>query len=118
MPVYDYMCAACGPFTQIHPMSACSEAQPCPDCASPAPRAFLTAPYFAGMDAGRRTAIATNERSAHAPMTNAQFAAKSEATKKHGAGCGCCGGKMKSRTRTAASGAKSFPTARPWMISH
>ncbi len=123
MPVYDYMCESCGPFTQMHPMSACSDAQPCPECASPSPRAYFTAPYFSGMDAGRRTAIATNERSAHAPMTNSQFAAKSERTrseaaKKHGSGCGCCGGQMKSRTKTAASGAKSFPSARPWMISH
>lgn len=114
MPVYDYMCEDCGPFTQMHPMSACAEAQPCPDCAGLSPRAFLSVPYLAGMDSARRTAFATNERSANAPMSTGEYAAK-----KHGAGCGCCGGaKMKSRTRTSAGGAKSFPSARPWMISH
>ncbi|OYW35638.1 MAG: FmdB family transcriptional regulator [Rhizobiales bacterium 32-66-8] len=119
MPVYDYMCEDCGPFTQMHPMSLCAEPQPCPICAKGAPRAFLTAPYFASMDAGRRRAIATNERSAHAPMTSSQFAAKGAGKgAAHGPGCGCCGTGLKGKTRTAPSGAKSFPSARPWMISH
>ncbi|WP_332118515.1 zinc ribbon domain-containing protein [Azorhizobium caulinodans] len=117
MPVYDYMCEDCGPFTQMHPMSVCADPQACPDCGLLAPRAFLSAPYFAGMDSARRSAIATNERSANAPMTSSEFAAK-----KHGAGCSCCSGMQsrskKSRTATAPSGAKSFPSARPWMISH
>jgi len=113
MPVYDYMCAECGPFTQMHPMSVCADPQPCPICAQSAPRAFLTAPYLAAMDAGRRRAIATNERSSNAPMTSSQFAAKA-----HAPGCGCCKTGMASRTRVAPGGAKSFPSARPWMISH
>lgn len=112
MPVYDYMCEACGPFTQVHPMSQCDVAQSCPICAHPSPRAFLTAPRFAMMDAGRRAAFATNERSANAPKSARDYAGT------HGAGCGCCAPKMTSRTKTAANGAKSFPAARPWMISH
>lgn len=117
MPVYDYMCEDCGPFTQMHPMSQCDEAQPCPECRAFSPRAFLTAPYVAGMDAGRRNAFAANERSANAPMSVGEYAEKS-ARAKHKAGCACCAPKMKSRTRVSPTGAKSFPTARPWMISH
>ena len=38
---------------------------------------------------------------------------------KHGPGCGCCSSKKPSRlVKQTRSGAKSFPTARPWMISH
>jgi putative FmdB family regulatory protein len=117
MPVYDYMCDACGPFTQTRPMSEYNHPQDCPECAASSPRAILSAPRLATMDSGRRTALSTNERSANAPMNVSQFAA-AQASTKHGAGCGCCSGKMKSRTRTAQNGAKSFPSARPWMISH
>jgi len=39
----------------------------------------------------------------------------------HGPGCGCCstGKKKPARLVTKTKGgAKGFPTARPWMISH
>lgn len=118
MPVYDYMCENCGPFTQMHPMSACDEAQPCPQCKAFSPRAFLTAPNIAAMSSSRRAAHAGNERSAHAPMSVGEYGEKTARAKSHGSGCGCCATGMKSRARTSPSGAKSFPAARPWMISH
>ncbi|MCJ2108838.1 zinc ribbon domain-containing protein [Methylobacterium sp. E-041] len=105
MPVYDYACEACGPFTVLRPMAQFRDPHDCPDCGAACGRAFLTAPNLASMDAGRRKAFATNERSAHAPR-------KSSA---HGAGCGCCSGTKAKSNPTAA---KSFPNARPWMISH
>ena len=105
MPVYDYACEACGPFTVLRPMAQFKDPHDCPDCGTACGRAFLTAPNLASMDAGRRKAFATNERSAHAPR-------KSSA---HGAGCGCCSGTKATSNPTAA---KSFPNARPWMISH
>lgn len=117
MPVYEYLCDACGDFTSLRPMSAYAEPCDCPDCGEPAPRVMLTAPHFASMSRERMTAHATNERSSHAPMSTDEYKAKS-----HGANCSCCSGGMKSRTRSrtakAANGAKSFPSARPWMISH
>jgi hypothetical protein len=67
------------------------------------------------MPSDRRKAIAINERSSHAPKTLDQYKAS------HGAGCGCCSGKSKKPARLMTktkSGAKGFPTARPWMISH
>lgn len=109
MPVYDYDCVKCGRFTAMRPMARSAHPLECPDCGTPAPRAFFTAPAIAGMDAGRRNAIATNERSANEPRQS----------KAHGAGCGCCSGSTpKPGIGGTADGAKSFPKARPWMISH
>jgi len=80
--------------------------QDCPDCGATCGRVLSSMPAIAGMDSGRRTAIATNERSAHAPRLSSA----------HGPGCGCC--KTGTRKTLAAEGVKSFPSARPWMISH
>jgi putative FmdB family regulatory protein len=101
MPVYEYDCAACGPFAAPRPMAEYRAPQACPGCGAAAPRVLLTPPGFAAMDPARRVAVATNERSAHAPRQAA-----------HGPGCGCC-----SASRGAPK-AKTFPSARPWMISH
>ena len=37
---------------------------------------------------------------------------------KHGAGCACCSGKSMRYDQEGQDGTKSFPTSRPWMISH
>jgi putative FmdB family regulatory protein len=110
MPVYDYDCVRCGPFTELRPMAECEAPLACPECGAAAPRAFLTAPRLATMDGARRTASATNERSAHQPRLSSSS---------HGPGCSCCsGGARRARTAKAPDGKKSFPSARPWMISH
>ena len=44
MPVYDYLCERCGPFTDMRPMAECDAPNDCPRCGRAAPRAFLTAP--------------------------------------------------------------------------
>ena len=115
MPVYEYLCDACGPFTDMRPMSECDDPQGCPGCEASSPRVILTAPNFLCMPSDRRKAIAINERSSHAPKTLDQYKAS------HGASCGCCSGESKKPARLMTktkSGAKGFPTARPWMISH
>jgi putative FmdB family regulatory protein len=122
MPVYDYQCDRCGPFTEMRPMAECDLPHDCPECGDAAPRAFLSVPYLASMSSERRLAYATNERSASSPQTLSGL-------KAHGGSCGCCSGKSfrpdkrKSSGKTAAkpaepSAAKSFPSRRPWMISH
>jgi hypothetical protein len=94
-------------------MSECDSPSRCPSCGFQAPRAFLTAPNLATMSGERRRAHATNERSTHAPQRLADMKSK------HGAGCSCCSGKLSTRkTLRGKNGAKSFPTSRPWMISH
>ena len=119
MPVYDYLCAECGPFSEIRPMAECDLPLDCPHCGDEAPRAILTAPRLGGMSRELMLAHATNEKSQHAPSSLSAMKAES-GKKKHGAGCSCCsGGKIKSRkTLQRKDGSKSFPTARPWMISH
>jgi hypothetical protein len=68
---------------------------------------------FSCMSTERRLAHATNERSARAPQRLADVKSK------HGTGCGYCSGQLSSRkTNRGKDEAKSFPSSRPWMISH
>jgi len=110
MPVYEYLCDACGPFEALETMARFAEPCDCPDCGILAPRVMLTAPNVSFVSSDMRKAHATNERSADSPKT----------TKSHGPNCGCCGGgqKLNSTTLRRPDGSKSFPTKRPWMISH
>ena len=84
MPVYEYLCNDCGPFTDMRPMAECDDPQDCPRCATESPRVILTAPAFFCMPSDKRKAHATNERSANAPKTLGEYKAS------HGPGCGCC----------------------------
>jgi putative FmdB family regulatory protein len=108
MPVYDYLCSDCGPFSAIRPMAEFDLPQLCEECGEAAPRALLTAPAMFGSDPGQRRAAEVNERSAHAPKR----------AKRHPASCGCCSGSGRKALKAEAVGAKSFPAQRPWMISH
>jgi hypothetical protein len=93
-------------------MAECDRTSECPRCGEGAPRAYLTAPYFAAMSVERRQAHATNERSAHAPRTLSSLGGK------HGAGCSCCAPASGRKVKRGRNGAKSFPSSRPWMLSH
>ena len=75
MPVYDYLCNDCGPFTDMRPMAECDAPQDCPQCESESPRVILTAPNFFCMPSDKRKAHATNERSANAPKTVGEYKA-------------------------------------------
>lgn len=112
MPVYEYMCPEHGPFEAMRPMADYAAPCDCPDCGEAAPRVMLTVPRLAVMDGATRTAHATNERARHEPKS----------TRTHGPGCSCCSGgtaaKTGRRTLRRADGSKSFPSSRPWMISH
>jgi len=112
MPVYDYLCDDCGPFTAMRPMAECELPHECPQCDMQAPRALLTAPYCSSVPQSVRAANSVNERSASAPQSSKEYRAK------HGSGCSCCTGRPKRLTMYGKKGEKSFPTSRPWMISH
>ena len=111
MPYYDYLCAECGSFTETRPMAEAALPRPCPDCGAEAPRAILTAPRMTTLSSERRAAYATNERSASSPRVSGG---------QHASGCSCCSGLSRKPAGGASSAkaAKSFPAARPWMISH
>ena len=106
MPVYDYQCASCGPFTAFNAMADYAKPAACDACGAAAPRGFNAAPALAQMDASVRRGLAVNERSRHEPRRSSG---------RHPSGCGCCG---PAKRPIAAGAAKSFPAARPWMISH
>ena len=114
MPTYDYDCARCGGFDAFRPLAARNEPAPCPHCGADSARVFASAPRLALMAGATRRAIETNERAAHAPRSSKDYARL-----RHPAGCGCCSGARASgATLKAPDGAKSFPSKRPWMISH
>jgi len=110
MPVYEYHCKDHGYFEALRPMSEFKQPCECPECSAPADRVMLTAPMLANANRAQMKAHAVNEKSADSPKR----------TSTHGPGCSCCsGGKKKSgKTRVMADGSKSFPSKRPWMISH
>ena len=112
MPVYDYLCQRCGPFTRMRPMAEYELPSECPRCAAEAPRAILTAPYCSTVSAQSRTAHAVNERSASTPRTLSSLQGS------HGGSCACCSGRMSRPVSKGKTGSKSFPNSRPWMISH
>jgi len=109
MPIYDYMCTTCGPFTALMPMADFELDLGCPECGTAAPRALLTAPHFANMNADRKKAFSTNEKAAHAPQTTAT-------TGRHPPRCACC--KPTKRQADSPAAMKTRTGPRPWMISH
>jgi putative FmdB family regulatory protein len=116
MPTYDYACPACGGFDAFRTLAQRNEPLPCPDCGAASVRVFVSAPRLACVSGDTRRAIETNERAAHAPIASKDYGGYQRM--RHPAGCGCCSATKRATTVTAPSGAKSFPTKRPWMISH
>ncbi|MBA4784051.1 MAG: zinc ribbon domain-containing protein [Rhizobiales bacterium] len=110
MPYYDYQCDDCGPFTAVRPMAEAASDCGCPECGGTSPRTFLRAPNMSLMASSVRSAHATNEKARHEP--------KVASRQGHGPGCSCCSGKGKSKAVFRADGSKTFPSARPWQISH
>jgi putative FmdB family regulatory protein len=119
MPTYDYDCAACGGFDALRRLSQRNEPAECPSCGAASARVFAHAPHLACVSPEQRRAHDTNERARHEPRSSRNGAEGSYGRLRHPSGCGCCNSKSKSSTTvTAPSGAKTFPTKRPWMISH
>lgn len=81
MPIYDYRCEACGPFTAMHPMARFQDPCACPVCGAEALRTFLSAPAIAGKNRNGRIARSSSEWTAVDPR---------EASAAHPVGCGCC----------------------------
>lgn len=121
MPTYDYDCTGCGPFDALRSVAARNEPCVCPACGAPAARVFAHAPHLACVSPEQRRAHDTNERARHAPRSSRDGDSGSYGRLRHPSGCGCCSGSGASKrvsTVTAPSGAKTFPSKRPWMISH
>ncbi|MGP4806311.1 FmdB family zinc ribbon protein [Agrobacterium cavarae] len=79
MPMYEYSCSACGPFTAIRPLAAFREPCACPACDAAATRDLLSAPALVSMERARR-----------GPASNGCEESSYPAKAAHPAGCGCC----------------------------
>ena len=109
MPVYDYICADCGPFEGRRPMSESAEPGLCPECRASAPR-VISAPRLNLMSAHNRYAETRNEKSAHEPDV-VHSLAPGVGTIGHGHG----------HVHTAACrhhAPNSQAGKRPWMLGH
>ncbi|MGY2171941.1 FmdB family zinc ribbon protein [Pseudomonas gingeri] len=114
MPTYEYQCQACGTFTMLRPMDQRHEPCQCPYCGGAGGGLQLSAPALNCLSSSQRQAIATNERSAHAPQTVAEYQLR-----RHPKGCGCCApNKPVVPSKANPLGLKSKTGPRPWMISH
>jgi putative FmdB family regulatory protein len=71
MPLYEYDCAPCGPFTVQRPMRESGVATACPRCGQAAARRYGV-PGGSILSPGSRAAHERNERSAHAPERRSQ----------------------------------------------
>lgn len=109
MPVYDYLCDTCGPFTGRAPMSQASAPMDCPACAQSARRIVL-APQLNLMSPTRRMIDRRNEKSAHAPATVHRRAGGDE--------CGHQGHQGHKHEHGAQGHKHAHAPNRPWMIGH
>jgi putative FmdB family regulatory protein len=66
MPLYDYACPRCGPFSTWGTVLAHEQPADCPDCGEASPR-MVAAPNLSCTSSGVRLAHERNERSAHEP---------------------------------------------------
>ena len=80
MPIYDYECEQCGPFTAMQPMARFRDPCACPECGTEASRRFLGAPAIASITPGGRIAHEATQPSTTDPRRSSA---------PHPAGCGC-----------------------------
>ena len=108
MPVYEYNCEECGPFTRLRGLDQSSHPANCPECGASSPKIFPVI-HLRSMRPENRTAWERNERSAHSP---------------HICGAGCSHERAKPKgvgTRPGEKPAMQASTkrnSRPWMLGH
>ena len=79
MPIYDYDCGRCGPFSAMQPMARFQESCACPVCGAEASRTIVSAPAIASINLGGSIGHKAIQPSARYPRSSAT----------HPAGCGC-----------------------------
>ena len=104
MPLYEFNCAECGPFTELRRLSECDMPMECPTCAAPASR-MISAPRLAIMAKNNRTAWERNEKSAHEPRLV-------KAGHQHDHKCDHGHSHQHNQTH------KHTHSGRPWMLGH
>lgn len=121
MPLYEYECVGCGPFSALRKMSESSMPMQCESCGNESAR-VISVPYFALMAKAKKSAYERNEKSAHEPKSIKRSS------------CGCSG-KHTCQTTTSQTNPikenkfistqqgngfqmQTKRTARPWMLGH
>ena len=108
MPVYEFECAVCGPFTELRRLDRSILPANCPHCGKVSPKIFSVI-HLRALRPENRVAHERNERSAHAP---------------HVCGSGCSHGHAKPKSRANKQSDKpplpysTKPNSRPWMLGH
>ena len=116
MPLYDYLCEQCGPFSARVPMSHSGSPLACPDCSLPSPRT-ISAPQLNLMSPLRRRIDSRNEKSAHAPEFVHRSAHGDRGACAHRGGHSHAPGHSHG-SRHSHGSAHSHAPARPWMVGH
>ncbi|HDP90067.1 MAG TPA: zinc ribbon domain-containing protein [Thioalkalivibrio sp.] len=118
MPIYEYDCPACGPFTRLVHLADSAAPAECPDCGQWS-RRLISAPSLSLMSSENRGKWERNERAQHEPRRARRSS------------CGCagvhtCGSGARSSSAASEHGDTSKPVfqrqtkkhARPWMLGH
>jgi putative FmdB family regulatory protein len=108
MPLYEFSCAECGPFTELRRVSECDLPAACPACGTPAPR-MISVPRLAIMTANNRKAWERNETSAHEPR-------HVQAGRRHGHSHGRQDTEKHHHQHKHSH--KHVHNGRPWMLGH
>ena len=107
MPIYDYLCPACGPFEERRPMSESQASATCAICLSTAVR-VPAAPRLNLMPSNNRIAESRNEKSAHEPDVVHRLAANDPHAH----------GRQGHYKHAAGHAHVAHPSPRPWMLGH
>ncbi|MBU2746236.1 FmdB family zinc ribbon protein [Acidithiobacillus caldus] len=113
MPSYEFECRHCGSFAVFRSMEKRNAHCSCPKCGREAFRILASAPALSILTTASRKAHAMNEQASHEPKTTDEYRAS-----KHPVGCACCSSSRSRATKIMPDGSKTFPSRRPWMISH
>jgi len=107
MPLYEYSCVNCGPFSDFQTMNRWADPTDCPDCGDPSDRS-LSSPQIANMDSHTRIAHQRNEKSADQPLV------VNKKSDDHGA----AGGHGHAHAHPSSTHTHKHGPSRPWMIGH
>jgi putative FmdB family regulatory protein len=130
MPLYDYNCREHGLFHELATMAQSGDPCLCPKCGTLSARVVVIPPQVLAMVAERRKAFEINEKAQHEPgllsATGWVKPDKKSATVKNNCRCGTSHsletrrpkGKLQQQLLYLPDGSKTFPSQRPWMISH
>lgn len=122
MPLYEFNCPTCGPFSSMRRMSESALPMACTECGKESIR-IISMPNFAVMAKERRSAYERNEKSAHEPKMQKRSACGCSGTHSCGSASLAAGSAVE-RKGLAQKGqndvfqVQTKKTARPWMLGH